>query len=122
MGKGFDTFMENPYWRRIYSQAPGEDLKEYFRIMFDTSPYIVKTDFKDEKAEARLKELWISKEELEYLKKHAGSAQAKGFYQKCIEMLKEADEEGLCISASCLKCELRNPWFQPAKKPFKQPK
>ena len=112
MGKGFDIFMENPYWRKIYEEAPGEDLKEYYRIMFDTSPFVVNSRFRDEEAETRLKELWISKEELVYLRDHAGIARARDIYQKCIDTLNEADEEGLCVSASCLNCELRNPWFK----------
>ena len=29
MGKGFETFMENPYWRGVYESAPTEELKEY---------------------------------------------------------------------------------------------
>ena len=32
MGKGFDTFIENPYWRKIYEEAPGEYLKEHAGI------------------------------------------------------------------------------------------
>ena len=45
MGKGFDTFMENPYWRKIYDEAPSEYLKEYYRIMFDTSPIVIGNDY-----------------------------------------------------------------------------
>ena len=110
MGKGFDTFMQNPYWRKIYDEAPSEYLKEYYRIMFDTSPFVIGDGNIDEEAEERLKELWISKEELGYLKEHAGIVQAKTYYQKCIDKLTEADEEGLCVSADCLKGEIRNPW------------
>ena len=112
MGKGFDTFMENPYWRKIYDEAPSEYLKEYYRIMFDTSPFVMGDDYIDEEAEAKLEDLWISKEELEYLKEHAGIAQAKIYYQKCIDKLNEADEEDLYILATCLKCEIRNPWHK----------
>ena len=112
MGKGFDTFMENPYWRKIYEEAPSEYLKQYYRIMFDTSPFVLGDDYIDEEAEARLNELWISKEELEYLKEYSGITQAKVFYQRCIDKLDEADEEDLCVSAACLKGEIRNPWYK----------
>ena len=112
MGKGFDTFMANPYWRRIYEEAPGEYLKEYYRIMFDSSPYVMGDDYQDEAAEARLKELWINAEELAYLRDHAGMNQAKAFYQRCIITLAEAEEEGLCVAASSLKGEIRNPWYE----------
>ncbi len=113
MGKGFDTFMGNPYWRRIYEEAPGENLKEYYRIMFDISPFVMGSSYRGEKAEICLDELWISQEELEYLLKHATLAQAKAFYRKCINTLKEAGEEGLCVSARCLMGEIRNPWYIP---------
>lgn len=112
MGKGFDTFMANPYWRKIYEQAPGEHLKEYYRIMFDTSPFVTGDGDPDEAAGARLKELWINAEELAYLRDHAGMPQAKAFYQRCIDTLAAAEEEGLCVAASCLKGEIRNPWYQ----------
>ena len=111
MGRGFDTFMENPYWRRIYEEAPGENLKEYYRIMFDISPFVIEDNSNDKTAETQLDDLWISRDELEYLLKHANTAQAKLFYKKCIETLNEADEEGLCVSAACLRGEIRNPWY-----------
>lgn len=104
--------MANPYWRKIYEQAPGEYLKEYYRIMFDTSPFVAGDADCDEEADARLKELWINAEELAYLRDHAGMTQAKAFYQKCIDTLAAAQEEGLCVSAACLKGEIRNPWYQ----------
>ena len=113
MGKGFDTFMENPYWRRIYEEAPGKNLKEYYRIMFDISPFIMGSNYKDEETEAKLDGLWISQDELDYLLQHASMAQAKIFYRKCISTLKEAGEEGLCVSARCLRGEIRNPWYIP---------
>ena len=113
MGKGFETFMENPYWSKIYEEAPGENLREYYRIMFDISPFVMGSNHRDEKAEARLGELWISVDELEYLHKHAGTGPAKIFYKKCIDTLKASDEEGLCVSAACLRGEIRNPWYVP---------
>lgn len=116
MGRGFDTFMENPYWRGIYEEAPGENLKEYYRIMFDISPFIMGSSFLDEETEARLEDLWILQEELEYLLHHASMVQAKMFYRKCISTLKEADVEGLCVSANCLRGEIRNPWYIPSEK------
>ena len=114
MGRGFDTFMENPYWRRIYKEAPGENLKEYYRIMFDISPFIMGSSYMDEETEAKLDDLWISRDELDYLFKHASMAQAKIFYRECISTLQETDEEDLCISAGCLRGEIRNPWYTPS--------
>ena len=116
MGRGFDTFMENPYWRRIYEEAPGENLKEYYRIMFDISPFVMGSSYRDEKTEYRLDNLWITEGELDYLFKHASIMQAKIFYKKCINTLIESGEEGLCISAGCLRGETRNPWYVPSEK------
>ena len=56
MGKGFDTFMENPYWKKVYEGAPSKELKEYYRIRFDTSPFVMGEKYRDESAESRLKE------------------------------------------------------------------
>ena len=81
--------------------------------MFDISPFVTEDDCRDEEAETRLDDLWISQDELEYLLKHASSAQAKAFYMQCINTLAEANEEGLCVSARCLQGETRNPWYTP---------
>ncbi len=112
MGKGFEVFMENPYWRKIYDEAPSEYLKEYYLIMFDTSPFVMGDDYIDEEVEVKLRNLWLSKDEIRYLRDHAGIAQAKGFYQKCIDRL-DKSEENLSISASIFRGEMRNPWYEP---------
>lgn len=52
MGKGFDTFMENEYWKGVYDSSPSEDLKEYYRIMFDESPFLKESDGEDIEQEA----------------------------------------------------------------------
>ena len=36
MGVGFDTCMKNSFWKGIYDNAPSDEVKEYYRIMFDT--------------------------------------------------------------------------------------
>lgn len=40
MGKGFDTFMDNPYWKRIYDEVPTDRLKDYYRIRYDASDFV----------------------------------------------------------------------------------
>ena len=116
MGKGFDTFMSNPYWRKTYEEAPSDYLRDYFRVMFDISPFVDDPDQPDttaeaETAESELADIWLSEEELEYLKMNAGSPQAKAFYQKCIDLVANGDEDHKYVCASCLKGEVRNPWF-----------
>ncbi len=33
----FDLFMNNPYWRGVYEDAPSDTLKEYYRRSFEES-------------------------------------------------------------------------------------
>ena len=39
---GFDAFMDNPYWKRIYEEAPSDELRAYYKIMFNTSTFLRK--------------------------------------------------------------------------------
>ena len=63
MGKGFDTFMENPYWRKVYEEAPSEELKEYYRLRYDLSTFVMGEAYRDEEAERKLGELILLKAE-----------------------------------------------------------
>ena len=87
MGKGFDTFMANPYWRRVYEEAPSEELKEYYRLRFDISRFVMGEDHRDAEAEDRLEKLPLAKSDIEYIQKHAGSGMAKSYYEKFIRKL-----------------------------------
>ena len=112
MGKGFDTFMENPYWKGVYENAPSDELREYYRIMFDASPFIGENGDAGSVDMARLDDILIDERGIEYLLGHAGSPQAKMFYQKCLDAI-AGEGEGTCIVASSLKGELRNPFYTP---------
>ena len=110
MGKGFDTFMQNPYWRRIYEEAPSEELKEYYRIRFDLSPFVMGDEYRDEDAEKRLEELPLSKSDIEYIRRFAGSGRARRYYEQFIRRL-SGEYEGWCFPAAAFQAEIWNPWY-----------
>ena len=102
--------MENPYWKRIYDEAPSDELKEYYRIMFDY--YSMASARKPTKTiEEKLQELLLFKHDIEYLKQHTEMPQAKGLYQRALDKL--AGEEEVGVYASCFRAEIRNPWYKP---------
>ena len=35
MGRGFQKFMANPYWRKLYEEAPSDELREHLRRTFE---------------------------------------------------------------------------------------
>ena len=111
MGKGFDTFMENPYWRKQYEDAPSENLKEYYRIVFDTSGFITGEQHDNKQATKRLEALPLSIPDIEYLMMYSGSEMARAFYKKYADKLKELGDEH-CIPASAFQAEERNPYYQ----------
>ena len=82
MGKGFDTFMANPYWKRIYEEAPSEALKEYLRQSFEYS-----ATCKEDSDAVPLK---LTKQDYQYLYDHA-----EGCYYRSIlrKMIAKFDEE-----------------------------
>ena len=110
MGKGFDTFMANPYWRRVYEEAPSEELKEYYRLRFDISRFVMGEDHRDAEAEDRLEKLPLAKSDIEYIQKHAGSGMAKSYYEKFIRKL-TGEYEGWCFPAAAFQVEDWNPWY-----------
>lgn len=81
MGKGFDTFMANPYWRKIY-----------------------------EEAEERLAALPLSKSDIQYIQRFAGSGMARSFYERFIQRL-TGEHEGRCFPAAAFQAEEWNPWY-----------
>ena len=85
MGRGFDTFMENPYYREQYENAPTDSLKQYFRLTWDKNPFVVGTDYDSSKEDAILSKTKFTKEEVEYLAKYAVGGQMKAFYKKWLK-------------------------------------
>ena len=86
MGKGFDVFMKNPYWKKQYEEAPTKRVKEYLRCVFETSPFVAGRN-PDVKLQKKAKELCASfeKKEVEYLAKYAVGGAEKLHYKKWLE-------------------------------------
>ena len=116
MGKGFDAFMANPYWRGIYENAPSDYVREYYQIMFDTSSFVLGSEGTDGKGVERMQELLLDQADIQYLLEHTSMAQAKMHYQKCLDVLAKS-EKGTCIYAYVLTGEIRNPWYTPPQRP-----
>ena len=110
MSKGFETFMANPYWKEIYESAPSGQLKEYYRIRFDISPFVMGENYRNPAASQRLEELTLTKEDIQYIQKYAGSGMAKAYYQKFINKL-TGEYEGCCFPAAAFQVEIWNPWY-----------
>lgn len=110
MGKGFDTFMENPYWRKVYEEAPSEELKEYYRLRYDLSTFVMGEAYRDEEAERKLGELILLKDDIRYIQKHSGSGIARHYCEKAIQRL-SGEFEGYGFPASLFRAEEWNPWY-----------
>ena len=78
MGKGFDTFMRNPYYREMYENAPTERLKQCLRREWDNSPFVTGEE-PSEEPDGSTK---LDKSEVEYLAKYAVGGAEKAFYKK----------------------------------------
>ncbi len=107
MGKGFDTFMENPYWRKIYEDAPSDKLKEYYRIRYDASGFV---NGEPIDVDEKLERILLSKEEIQYIQKFAGNGQARHYFQTFIDKL-SGEYEGYYFPAAAFQVEDWNPWY-----------
>ena len=121
--KIFDYFMEKPYWKSLYENAPSKECREYYRIMFESFSF--NTDEKDEEgikgADERLKELMLTREDAEYIMDHAGGSIARHQYGITIRWLFD-DEKADTVSASMFKGEIRNPDYTPAGMKVEEPR
>ena len=113
--KIFDHFMENPYWKSILENAPSDECREYYRIMFEYFSF--GTEGADEaairSAGERLAELMLTREDAEYIKAHAGSGTAEHHYKAIIRRFFD-DQSSDAVPASMFKGEIRNPDYTPA--------
>ena len=111
----FDCFMENPYWKSVYENAPSNECREYYRIMFEY--FSLDSDEEDEEgikiADKKLMELMLTREDAKYISDHAGSSIAHHQYGITIRWLFD-DEKSDTVSASMFKGEIRNPDYTPA--------
>ena len=111
MGKGFDTFMQNPYWKRIYKNAPSENLEQYFWIRFDHSGFVQGADHRGKDADERLQDIALNKEDIQYIQSITRSGNARVFYKVFIEKL-AGEYEGRSIRASVFQVEEWNPNYK----------
>ena len=108
MGKGFDTFMRNPYYREMYENAPTEYLKASLRHEWDNSPFITGGEPDDIPPMQNARP--YNRQELEYLLKYAGSGMEKAYYKRRLSQL---DEDGIKYSREELERKLKDstkPW------------
>ena len=119
----FDYFMENPYWKSIYGNAPSNECKEYYRIMFEYFSFDTDEEAKAgiEGAEERLMVLMLTRKDAEYIRDHAGSNIAKHKYNATIQWLFD-DEKAEAVSASMFKGEIRNPNYTPIDVKVEEPR
>ena len=110
MGKGFEVFMANPYWREVYESAPSKELKEFYRLRFEISPFVMGENYRDPTASQRLEELTLSKKDIQHIQKYTGTGMAKAYYQKFINRL-TGEYEGYCFPAASFEVEIWNPWY-----------
>ena len=116
MGKGFDTFMENPYWQEVYTRAGSRELKEYYRLRFDKSRFVLGAEYCDKEADARLNELLLSKSDIQYIQRYAGSGMAWSYYERFIRRLC-GEYEGYRFPAAAFQVEEWNPWYDANRDP-----
>lgn len=88
MGKGFEEFMKNPFYREQYEKAPTKNLRRYYELSWDSSPFVMGDDYDASKENAELKKITFTKEEVEYLAKYAVGGQQKAFFKKWVESFK----------------------------------
>ena len=112
MGKGFDTFMENSYWKEIYENAPSENLKEYFRIRFDHSGFVKGAKRNQKAEEEELREIPLTKNDIQYIQSITRNGMARQYYRVFLEKL-TGDYEGYSLRASLFLFEDWNPWYRP---------
>ncbi len=109
---GFDAFMDNPYWKRIYEEAPSDELRGYYKIMFNTSAFLCKKSAEIESERSALRFILLSQTDVIYLRDHAGSGMAHSYYSKMLVKLDGLENrEAMHIPAIAFCWEDRNPWF-----------
>lgn len=105
----FERFMDNPYWKCVYDNAPSDECREYYRIMFEYFSF--ESDENDvegiNNADDRLKELMLTKEDAEYIRERAGNPIAKHHYREIITWLFEGEGTDT-VPAAMFKGEIRN--------------
>lgn len=85
MAKGFDLFMQNPYYREQYENAPSKELKRYLELEWDSSPFVVGEDYDSSKEDEEMRNLQLQKSDVEYLAKYAVGGAEKAYFKKWLK-------------------------------------
>ena len=89
--ESFEAFMENPYWKETYENAPSEECKDYWRFSFYLSEYYdpdapEASDFLEMKAFYHDR---LSIEDWKYIKKNSSCSPFRGYINNRIKQLQE---------------------------------
>lgn len=88
MGEGFAAFMENPYYRGLYENAPTDRLKRYYELSWERAYRIEELDGNDEgdalckRLGDKIDALHLQREDVEYMASHAQGGPLKAMYRK----------------------------------------
>lgn len=85
MGRGFNKFMANPYWRKLYEEAPSDELREFLRHRFE---YTVSGRHSKSNGPLRL-----TSRDWRYLYDHAEGGAYRAFLKKAIANAERKEAE-----------------------------
>ena len=80
--RGFKIFIENPYWKEYYDNAPSEALKAYIKDDFNNNPFVCSKPDPDPELKAAL-----TKDDVQYLLEKAVGGREKSYYKKWMDSL-----------------------------------
>ena len=94
MVAGFDLFMHNPWWRKLYEEAPSDELREHLRRSFEYSFAMICVE--EDAAERTEDEspVYLSKGDYLYLYDHAEGGCYRAFLRNQIERFDKEEKGG----------------------------
>jgi len=81
VGKRFDLFMKNPWWKKLYDEAPSDELREHLRRSFENSA--IKYD----------RPVQLTKQDYQYLYDHAEGGYYRTFLKRKIAGFDNQDQK-----------------------------
>ena len=82
MKTGFELFMENPYWKGYFDNAPSKSLKDYIKFKFNNNLSIVSEKEENYFEKRKALEDKLTNEDWEYLIANTDSGMAKTEYRR----------------------------------------
>ncbi len=82
MGRGFITFMKNPYYREQYENAPSRRVKQYLELEWDSNPFVAGIRYDDSRQCERIRKLKLKKSDVMYLAQYAVGGPEKAAFKK----------------------------------------